>query len=84
MTKISLALRQQLTTSPNQSVNLIVRTQTDATPYLEWFATAGLQVKRQFKLSPGVAISCLGGDALKLLEQDWVKTVELDRPVSIS
>jgi hypothetical protein len=40
-----------------------------------------LQVKQQFKLSPGVAVSGSGRDALKLLDQSWVVSVELDAPV---
>ncbi len=81
MIKIDAKLEQQLRTRPNQTVDLIVRTQGDAAPHLEWLDLAGLRVKQQFKLSPGVALSGLGGDALKLLDQDWVKTIELDRPV---
>jgi len=49
---------------------------------LEWLAAAGLQVTQQFKLVPGVAVSCSGQDALKLLTQDWVLSVEADQPVS--
>ncbi len=82
MTKMQVGLEQQLKSTPQQSVNLIVRIHGDATPYLDWLASAGLQVKQQFKLSPGVAVSGLGANALKLLDQDWVKSIELDAPVS--
>ena len=81
MTKISAELKQQLTAMPNRSVDLIVRTQGDATPHLEWLASMRLQVKQQFKLSPGVAVSGTGADALNLLDQDWVISVEPDGPV---
>ena len=58
-----------------------MRTAGDATPHLEWLNSAGLQVTQQFKLSPGVAVSGSGQDALKLLDQRWVISVELDAPV---
>jgi hypothetical protein len=82
MAKISVELEQQLKTMPNQSVDLIVRTQGDPTPHLEWLASVGLQVKQQFRLSPGVAVSGTGADALKLLNQDWVVSIEPDASVS--
>jgi hypothetical protein len=81
MPKISPELVQQLQAMPNRSVDLIVRTDGDATPYLEWLASAGLQVKQQFRLSPGVAVSGSGRDALKLLDRSWVVSVELDASV---
>jgi hypothetical protein len=81
MAKISPELEQQLKAMPNRTVDLIVRTDGDATPHLEWLASAGLQVKQQFRLSPGVAISSSGQDALKLLDQSWVVSVELDETV---
>ncbi len=82
MAKINPELEQQLKSMPNRTVDLIVRTDGDATPRLEWLASAGVQVKQQFRLSPGVAVSCTGQDALKLLAQDWVISVEPDAPVS--
>jgi hypothetical protein len=81
MPKIDSELEDQLKAMPNRMVDLIVRTHGDVTPHLEWLASAGMRVKQQFKLSPGVAITGAGADALKLLDQEWVKRVELDQPV---
>lgn len=81
MAKISAELQQQLKSMPNRMVDLIVRTDGDATPHLDWLATAGIQVKQQYRLSPGVAVSSTGQDALKLLAQDWVVSVERDAPI---
>ena len=81
MAKISPELEQQLKEMPNRTVDLIVRTVGDATPHLDWLASTGLQVKQQFKLSPGVAVSGSGQDALKLVDQTWVVSIELDAPV---
>jgi hypothetical protein len=82
MAKISPELEQQFRAKPGETVDLIVRTQGEATPHLDWLAAAGLQVKQQFKLVPGVAISGSGQNALQLLNQDWVMSVELDAPVT--
>ena len=82
MAKISPELEQALRTEPNETVELIVRTRGDATPHLTWLAAVGVQVTQQFKLVPGVAASCSGQDALKLLTQDWVLSIESDQPVS--
>ena len=82
MAKMDRELEQQLRASPEETVDLIVRTRGDATPHLTWLASAGLRVKQQFKLTPGVAISGSGQDALQLLSQDWVLSVELDAPVT--
>jgi hypothetical protein len=82
MAKLSSELEAQLKSMPNRKVDLIVRTDGDVTPHLEWLTLAGLQVKQQFRLSPGVAVSCTGHDALKLLDQDWVISIEPDAPVS--
>jgi len=81
MPKISPELAQQLKASPSQTFDLIIRTSSDATPHLKWLASAGLQVRQQFRLSPGVAVSGPGRDALKLLNQTWVVSVEVDAPV---
>ena len=81
MSKIIPELEQQLKENPNQTFELIVRTNEDVTPHLEWLASAGFEIRRQYTLSPGAAVSCLGQDALKLLRQTWVRSVELDAPV---
>jgi hypothetical protein len=81
MAKISAELEQQLKSMPNRMVDLIVRTAGDATPHLDWLAAEGIQVRHEYRLSPGVAISSTGQDALKLLGQAWVVSVESDAPV---
>ena len=81
MAQISNELKAQLKSMPNRKVELIVKTHGDATPHLQWLASEGIEVSQQFRLSPGVAVSCTGAEALKLLDQGWVKSVELDAPV---
>ena len=81
MAKINSELEQRLKSMPNRMVDLIVRTHGSATPHLDWLTSEGVQVKHEYKLSPGVAVTCSGTDALKLLGQDWVKSVELDEEV---
>jgi hypothetical protein len=81
MAKIDPKLEQRLQDMPNRAIDLIVRTTGDPSPHLDWLATNDIEVKQVFKLSPGVAVSCPGRDALKLLNQDWVVSVELDEAV---
>lgn len=82
MVKISAELEQQLKSRPDEVFDLIVRTRGDATPHLDWLSAAGVQVRQQFRLTPGVAISCTGQKALPLLAQEWVLSVEPDAPVT--
>ena len=82
MAKIITDLQSQIKENPNDNFDLIVRTQGDTTPHLEWFAAAGITVTQQFRLSPGVAITCSGAKAQKLVTQPWVISVELDKPVT--
>ena len=81
MVKINRELERQIKEQTGRTFDLIVRTNGDATPHLPWLAAAGLQVRQQFKLAPGVALSGAGQDVLKLLEQTWVLSIELDAPV---
>jgi hypothetical protein len=81
MATIDSKLEQRLQDMPNRSVDLIVRTSGDPSPHLDWLANNEIEVRQVFKLSPGVAISCPGRDALKLLAQDWVVSVETDEGV---
>jgi hypothetical protein len=81
MAKIDSKLEQRLQDMPNRSVDLIVRTDGDPSPHLEWLAANDIEVRQVLKLLPGVAVSCPGRDALKLLAQDWVVSVESDEGV---
>ena len=81
MAKMNTELEQRLKSMPNNMVDLIVRTQDEVTPHLEWLASEGFQVKQQYRLSPGVAVTCTGSNALKLLDQDWVISIEEDAEV---
>ena len=81
MAKISEELKEQLKSMPNRNVDLIVRSHGDVTPHLAWLKAEGFEVNQQYRLTPGVAVTCSGSDALKLLDQDWVKSIERDAPV---
>ena len=81
MPKISSALERQLRDSPDETFDLIVRTDGDVSPHLKWLASEGIQIKRQFRLTPGIAVSCRGQDALRLKAANWVVSIELDAPV---
>jgi hypothetical protein len=82
MTIVSSDLEAKIRSAPNDKFDLIVKTQDDATTYLDWFTAQGIKVTRQFRLSPGVAVTCSGVKAQALLAQNWIVSVELDQPVS--
>ena len=65
----------------NETINLIVWTDGDATPHLNWLKTEGIEVRQQYKLKPGIAITCSGSNALKLLPQAWVLEIKEDGTV---
>ena len=81
MIKINSHLKRQLQERPDEMFDLIVRTDGTAEPHLAWCEANDLQVKRQYRLSPGLALCGRGEDALKLLDVDWVISVEPDAPV---
>jgi len=82
MAKISSTLEHQLKNMPNRAVDLIVRTAGEVEPHLEWAKAAGLEVTQVYRLSPGMAVSGPGEAALKLLDQSWVVSIELDAQVN--
>lgn len=81
MAKIERGLERQLRAEPEAVVDLIVRTEGDPGPHLPWLQANGLIVKQTFRLMSGLALSGPAARALKLLEQDWVASIELDRPM---
>ena len=82
MAKINSALEKQLKSMPNRTVNLIIRTTEPAEPHLDWVKSMGLAVNQVYRLSPGMAVAGPGQAALKLLDQPWVVSIELDAPIS--
>jgi hypothetical protein len=80
--KMKPALQQQLRANPHEVVRLIVRTTGKARPHIPWLKSAGFEVTQQFRLTPGVAVSCTGAQALQLPAQAWVLSVEPDAPIT--
>ncbi len=81
MPKIDPILIRQFQYDADISFDLIIRTEGPAIKHLTWLAEHGFQIRHQFKLSPGVAITGYGSDASKLLEQCWVLSIERDEPL---
>ncbi len=82
MASISAELEAKIQSAPADTFDLIVKTRGDAGPRLDWFSAHGIKVTRQFRLTPGVAVTCTGTAAQQLLAPDWIVSVELDQPVS--
>lgn len=81
MAKINSELELRLQSMPNRSVDLIVRTDGDPSAHVDWLTANNVEVRHVLRLLPGVAVSCPGRDALNLLAQDWVVSVEADEGV---
>lgn len=81
MTKINETLKQTFARQPEQTFQLIIRISHDSSSHLAWLKSEGFTVRQQFRLSPGVALSCSGAQAMKLLAQDWVISIDADGPV---
>ena len=82
MVKISAALKKQLMDEPEETFNLIIRTKKDTTRHLNWLTSEGIKVNRQFRLTPGLAVTCQGRDAVRLLTAKWVVSIELDQEIT--
>ena len=81
MAQINPKLEQRLHDMPNRVADVIVRTDGDPTLHLDWLTANDIEVKQQFRLQPGLAVSGPGRDLLKLLDQDWVVSIEADEGV---
>ena len=82
MTKISAELEADIQAlAVDDVVNLIIWTDGDATPHLAWLEAEGIEVRQQYKLKPGVAISCSKANAQKLMAAAWVLEIKEDSAV---
>ena len=84
MAEISETLRGKLEAAPHKPVDLIVRTESDPARFADRAAELGFSVKHQFRLLPGMAIAGPASGVPALLDEDWVVSVEEDRPVAAS
>ena len=84
MGKISAALAGRLASTPHQPMDLIVRTEGDPALLAARLEEMGFSVRHQFRLLPGLAVTGPAGRVPTLLDQDWIVTIEEDRPVAAS
>jgi len=78
---LSPALRRQLEASPQALVRVIVRTEGDAEAHHSEAEALGLHVHRVFRLMPGLAVEGAAEAVLRLADQSWVISIEVDRAV---
>ncbi|NLV73314.1 MAG: hypothetical protein GXY52_01315 [Chloroflexi bacterium] len=81
MTKIAADLRQALRTNPDDSYDLIIRVEGDLAERTADLRAAGIDVKRQFKLTNSLQIRCSGAEALRLTRAGWLVRVDSNKPV---
>ncbi len=84
MAKISSDLEQQLKNESYKMFDLIIRTEEAVASHLAWLQEHGIEVKQQYRLVPGAAISCRGQDALALIDAAWVVSIEIDAAIRAS
>jgi hypothetical protein len=80
MASIAPALKSQLQREPDKRLDLIVKI--EGQPRNDWLAARNIQIRRVYRLTPMVAVTCTGAAALELAGQDWVISIELDAAVS--
>ena len=82
MAKMNAALEAEIKAmAADDTIKLIVWTAGDATPHLDWFAAEGIEVRQQYKLKPGVAVTCSAAGAQKLIDAVWVVEIKEDGAV---
>jgi hypothetical protein len=81
--KIRRPLRARLQKRSQAKVRLIVRVKGDVAGATARLAELDVTVLRSFFLLNAVAIQCSGDQALRLLREPWVTSVEEDRQVSV-
>ncbi len=81
MTKIDSSLKRRLEEAPKAKVRLIVRTRGDPGRYRPLLTEKGIRVKRELGLLKALAIESEASQALTLLRERWVLSVEEDREV---
>jgi hypothetical protein len=74
-------LLHRMKSAPDRSFDLLVRVDRVDDSAREAMAQAGLTVRRQIQLLPSFAVTGTGSDALRLLDWDWVQSIEEDQPV---
>jgi len=81
--RIEPALRARLETLHSGKVRLIIRVKGDVSTATVRLAELGITVLRSFCLIQAVAVHCSAKQALALLSEPWVQTIEEDRQVSV-
>jgi len=81
MSNGSSELHKEWAEHPRKKVDLIVRVNGDLEERSAALEKRGAEVKYRFRLTDSLAIRCTGRVALALLDEPWVKRVQIDRPV---
>lgn len=79
--KLDPTLRAQLAAAADAPVDLIVRTADRPAPYTARCAALGVEIRYTYNLLPGLAVTASGATALRLADEPWVVSIELDRTV---
>ena len=80
--KASVALVKTWRADPQAKVSVIVHTEGVAEQHGETVARLGMTVGRVFRLTNTIAARGLACQVLDLLEQPWVRKIELDQQIT--
>jgi hypothetical protein len=83
VSKIERPLKAKLRKLSQGKARLIVRVKGDMSDAATRLAELDVTVLRSFLLIKAVAIRCSGDQALSLLREPWVASIEEDRQVSV-
>jgi len=81
MAKISTTFLESLRAQPQATVPVIIRTVRPPAEIAPALTAMGFTVTHTFSLISAVAATAPAQTIINLLEEDWVKSVEPDKPV---
>ncbi len=79
--KADEALVRRLKSFPEREFDLLLRVSPDARDAAAEVGKRGLEVRRRYRLIDALAVRASGKEALRLMEEPWVVSVEEDRDV---
>lgn len=82
-TKLTPAIRRQIQADPSSPADLILRVDQATDEVQAHIEAAGFTVRRRLTLVPTFAVTGPVGAVQDLVQDAWLISVELDRPVTI-
>lgn len=81
MAKIDPALEKELKSKPKANFDVIVRVQGDLGARQAELETLGLRIRQRLRLVKGFGATGAGSTLVRVLEVDWIISIEPDKTV---